>query len=829
MHGTDPGGHGREHPDGDAAGPWLATDRHRFNAREHTPDSVTRTLTPDTVRRLAEGSTAADVPGPVTLLTAWTAVLHRHTQQRDLLIGLDPASFTDAAAPAGNTPDAATVPLRVRLRPDAAFADERARIHTAVTEALARDPGGTPATDPRAVAGRAPAPSLRHGTWDVALTLDSGPVHTHLTLHYNASLFTRATAQWILGHCATLLTAAVATPGTPVRELPVQDEPAPAPWRLPVPDGYRPPEPARRGEGLVDRFRRTAAAHPARLAVTGPQGSLTYAELDRVSDTVARRLRRTAGPGDRVALLYGHDVGAVAAIWAVLKTGAAYVPLDPRQPDGRLTRLLTDADCTTLVCDPALADRAGSLARGARTVPADPFDIAVTSPAPPEAPTPGDPDAPAYLLHTSGSTGRPKAVVQSHANVLAHTLAYADRLRIGPRDHIPLLARYTFDAAVMDLYAALLTGATLHVEDPVATAPELRERLRRAATTVLHTTPTLFRHLVGDLPEEGGPDPAFASVRAVVLGGEEAGQHDLRRFLAAFGRNAALVNGLGPTECTLIAQYLAGATDLGGTALPVGHPVEGISLRLLDEEGRGTELLGELEVRGERVAHGYWNEPDATAAAFGTGADGTRHYRTGDLARRRADGALVFAGRKDRQIKLRGHRIEPGEIEAALRSHPTVAEAVVAVDTRAPAPRLVGYVTPATGFPPDTGELLAYLARTLPDHAVPWRIVALDRLPLGPTGKVDRARLPAPGELPSDAAAAPTTPLERTVAQLWCRVLGTDSADLHGNFMAAGGDSVRLLTLLGDVRRELDAEVPLLEFLAAPTIDTLVKLIERET
>lgn len=829
MQGSESTGHGREHPDDEVAGPRLATDRHRFSAREHTAQHVTTTLGKETGTRLAEVSAAAGVPATVTVLAAWAAVLHRHTGQREQLIGLDTASFTDAPAPP-------TVPLPVRLRTDAPFAEELTRLHDAVTDTLSGGDAVAAPADPRAVAGRSPAPSLRHGTWDVALTLDPGRGRTGLTLHYNASLFTRATALWILGHCARLLAEAVAAPGTPLRDLPVQDEPENVPWHLPVPDGYGAPAAVRPGESLVDRFRDTAATHPDRLAVTGSRGGLTYADLDRVSDTVARRLRRSAGPGTRVALLCGHDVDAVAAIWSVLKTGAAYVPLDPRQPDSRLTRLLTDADVGAIVCDPALTARAGVLSRGGRVVPIDALDVLKTLDAsgpaeqPPSAErAPGDADALAYLLHTSGSTGRPKAVAQSHANVLAHTLTYARRLRVGPGDRIPLLARYTFDAAVMDLYAALLTGASLHVVDPVATAPELRERLGHASVTVLHGTPTLFRHLVGDLPEDTGPDPAFASVRAVVLGGEEAGQHDLRRFLAAFPRDSSLVNGLGPTECTLVAQYLASPADLAGTALPVGHPVEGVSLRLLDEDGRPTELLGELEVRGDCVAHGYWKEPAATDAAFGTGPDGTRHYRTGDLVRRRADGALVFAGRKDRQIKLRGHRIEPGEIEAALRSHPTVAEAVVTVDTRAASPRLVGYVTPATGFPPDTAELLAYLARTLPDYAVPWQVLALDRLPLGPTGKVDRSRLPVPEEVSAVIPAAPTTPLEQAVAAIWCRVLGTASADLHGNFMAAGGDSVRMLTLLTDVKDELGAEAPLMEFLAAPTIATLVKLIERET
>ncbi|MFD4831253.1 AMP-binding protein [Streptomyces uncialis] len=855
----------------------LISDLPRLTAREYRRGTVSAGLGEETAILLDAVSRDADVPLPVTVLTAWAAVLHRHSQQTGFLLGADPAVFigNDEEHPAGDAmvlKESAVVrsgfvPVHVALRPAAPFHHELPRLRAAVTLALRSGEPERP-TPFRAVLGGADTAAVRAAAPDVALCLerDTDGAAT-LSLHYNASLFTRPTAVWMLSHCLTLLAAAARKPALPVRDLPVLEPPGsdhtaldvdlpdgvapntakPGTWTLPVPEGFVYPAPAEQGETLTARFRRTAAAQSERLAVTGASGSLSYAELNQLSHHTARQLRRFAGPDQRIALLCGHDIGAVVGVWSALAAGAAYVPLDPRQPNGRLGRLLADADVSALLCDHELADRAASLARGKRVIP-----IRLTSPAPghvPDAAAGNPPSAEpmskeqqgaassqlAYLLHTSGSTGRPKAVAQTQGNVLAHALTYAARLRIGPGDQIPLLARYTSDAGVMDLYGALLTGATLHVTDPLLPAPQLRDRLAAVRATLVHCTPTLFRHLTGDLSD--GPDspdrslctaPPLPTVRAVVLGGEEATQQDLRAFLSAFPRHCSLINGLGPTECTLALQYRASRADLGGTVLPVGYPVEEVQVRLLDLEGQPTELRGELEIRSERVARGYWGQPDLTERVFGGGSDGpTSTYRTGDLLRLRADGALVFDGRTDRQIKIRGHRVEPGEVEMVLRGHPTVAEAVVTVDTEGMAPRLVGYVTPATALPPEPEELLGYLERALPEYAVPSRLHTLQELPLGPTGKLDRARLPIP-----DAAAAPdsepATLVERVASAIWCRVLGLASAGLRSGFMASGGDSIRLLQLISAVRDSLGVEIEVVEFLASPNLASLAGLIERD-
>ncbi|MCC9306037.1 amino acid adenylation domain-containing protein [Kitasatospora sp. RB6PN24] len=808
-----------------------------------SPDGATATELPGDLPRLATGgftpgtaehrlpaattAALAALPGapsePVVLLAALAAVLHRHTGSTELLIGLDPRLLRPELAPA-------LVPLRLAVDPAGPFDELVRETARAGAEALAHGAELPQGAAPVTIAVQpAPLTTAISAGIDATFGWDRQDGVSTLSLRYDSSRFTRAGAAWLLDHLATLLGNAVADPSRPVRELPVQHQPvAEADWPVPTPPGYVAPAPPGAAESLVDRFRAVVAAHGDRIAVTGPSGRYRYAELDAVTDRIAHRLRPHTAAGGRVALLCEHDVGAAIGVWSVLKSGAAYVPLDPRQPDGRLARILANAQVSVLACDPALADRARVLARELPVL-----SMEQPGPAPEEVPSgPAGADSLAYLLHTSGSTGTPKAVLQSHRNVLAHALGYADRVRIGAGDQVPLLARFTFDAAVMDLFGALLTGATLHVTDPLLPAPQLRARLAALDAAVLHCTPTLFRHLVGDLPERAsGPEPSLTGVRAVVLGGEEATRQDLRRFLTAFPRGAVLINGLGPTECTLALQHLATRADLDRPTLPVGRPVPGVGVRLLDADGHPTEVYGELELLGDRVALGYWGPSHTAAPAFTTHPDGTRGYRTGDVARRLPDGTLVFLGRRDRQLKIRGHRLEPGEIESALRAHPTVAQAAVVVDDRAAPPRLVAFVSAATAFPPDARELVGYLSRILPDYAVPAQVVPLESMPLGPTGKLDRSRLPLPDPHAAPTAESddehPRTELELALARLWCRVLATSGAGLHSNFMAAGGDSLRMLALLDAVREELGVEVPLLDFLATPTIAGMAHLIDR--
>jgi amino acid adenylation domain-containing protein len=580
----------------------------------------------------------------------------------------------------------------------------------------------------------------------------------------------------------------------------------------------------RDGETLVDRFRRVVADSAGRDAVVAGVRRVSYGDLDAATDSLAARLVDARMPGKTVALLCPHDESAVIAIWAALKAAATYVPLDPTHPDGRLRQLTKVAGVGAVICDPSLADRSTRLFPSLAALVVDDTAVAFDAELPNQ-----DAAGIAYFLHTSGSTGRPKAVMQSVENVLAHATAYTSRLRIGVGDQLPLLARYTFDAAVMDIFGALLTGATLHVLDPASTeGTELRRAIREAATTVLHCTPTLFRHLVGT----GGEAErlAFETVRAVVLGGEEVVRSDLEAFYSTFSSDCVLINGLGPTECTVALQHVATPADLSSHTVPVGRPVDGVRAELAAVDESGDDGIGELVIHTNRVALGYFGDADGTAEAFGVDADGIRFYRTGDLARKLPNGEFVFAGRKDRQIKIRGHRVEPAEVEALLRAHPTVAQAAVVIDAEDTTHvRLIAYVTSATMVAAVGSELVAYLRRNLPDYAVPAGIIVVEAFPMGPTGKLDHGSLPRLDQANAAAASSePRTPTEIAIASIFADVLRAGRVGLGDDFMALGGDSLQTLDVLARLRAELGITLSLQEFLIASTVAALAHQVDRK-
>lgn len=819
----------------------LPADRRRDPATPATVRDVEIPVPAGTVtaiRRYCDehGTTPCSV-----FLAALLAVLHRHTGERDLLVGLptmDTAVRT-VVEPAG--PFTGLVDQVHR-----ASATARARAGVPLSRVMRMPEPGRDLSHLMAVTfayldasatgnGFDPAPGQHVA--DLGFTVTEAGGATLLGVRYNAAVFGYPTAARLLRHCATLLAEAVRAPDRPAAAVPVEaGSPPRQPWPLSMPSGYAPPRPAGPDESLVDRFRTTVTAHGARLAVRGASGAYTYAELDRVTEDTAVRYRRVMPDGGRIALLCEHDVGSVVGVWSALKAGAGYVPLDPRHPDGRLTQILSDAAVAAVSCDARLVARATALAAGAPVVPLAPVAPEVFGTDPPLPAVASD--TLAYLLHTSGSTGRPKGVMQTQRNVLAHALTYATRLRIGPDDRIPLLSRYTFDAAVMDLFGALLAGASLHLVDPYQQdARALWSSLAELGASILHCTPTLFRHLAA--AAKARADTALSSVRAVVLGGEEATHSDLRDFARALPSGCVLVNGYGPTECTMALQHLVRPSDKWRPTVPIGHPVEGVDAYLVDDRGQVTEVLGELVLRSRHVAAGYWNRPEDTERAFGTEPagtdpegtepkgthpDGTACYRTGDVAYRLPDGAFLFRGRKDHQVKIRGHRVEPAEAEALLRAHPTVGKAAVVVDQRGECgPQLVGYVTSPAPMPADPDELVAYLGRHLPDYLVPSHVMVLDALPVGPTGKLDRSRLPAPVERsPVAAGDRPQTPLEQAIAGVWCEILGRESVGLRDNFVSLGGDSLQIMTLLGRLG-DHGIDMSLLEFLTAPTIEAIVK------
>ncbi|MEW5926797.1 MAG: amino acid adenylation domain-containing protein, partial [Gemmatimonadota bacterium] len=654
-----------------------------------------------------------------------------------------------------------------------------------------------------------------------------------LVLVYAAELFEDARMEEALRQLATLLGAVAADPELRVSRVPLLTPEERA--RLAVTargiGTDRPFAEFARGDveqTIPARFAAQVRLHPGRLAVRTRTARLTYAELDRAAEGVARAILRArpAGP-ERVALLLEHDAAMIVGVLGVLRAGKTYVPVDPLYPRERSAYVLEDSGAAALVTNRANLALARELA-GGRIPLVDVEDAAAGLDRPAPAAAPVSPDEPAYILYTSGSTGQPKGVVQTHRNVLHFIRVYTNNLRIGHDDRLTLFSSYTFDAAVMAIYGALLNGAALLPFDwREEAAAGVAEWMRREGITLYHSTPTVFRHLVGELPE----GERFPDVRLVVLGGEETQSRDVEAFRAHFGPGAVLVNGLGPTESTVTLQnFVRHDTPLPRGTVPVGHPVEDTEVVLRSALGEQVAVygVGEIVIRSAHVAPGYWRKPEQTAAAFADEGGGIRSYRTGDLGRRLPDGALEFMGRADFQVKVRGFRVEPGEVEAALRAHPAVREAVVAAREDGRGGRwLAGYVVPAGGAAaPSAEELRGWLRDRLPEYMVPAAFVALETLPLTPSGKTDRLALPAPERAEGAETVAPRTATEEVLAGIWAETLGVDAVGATDDFFALGGHSLLATRVVSRVREALGVEVPLRALFEAPTVEALAERVE---
>ncbi|WP_307674373.1 non-ribosomal peptide synthase/polyketide synthase [Streptomyces sp. V4I2] len=526
---------------------------------------------------------------------------------------------------------------------------------------------------------------------------------------------------------------------------------------------------------LPQLFEDRAARTPQATAVVCGGHELTYGELNARANRVARLLvEQGAGPGRRVAVRLPRSADLVTVLLAVAKSGAAYVPLDPDFPADRVSYMLEDSRPVLVVDETWLA--------GARTEDLAADDLAAVSP-----------HSPAYVIYTSGSTGRPKGVVVGHAALVNFLDSMARLFALTTEDRLLAVTTVGFDIAALELFVPLLAGARVVLADKDTTRdPQaLAELIDEAGVSVMQATPSLWRALVDEVPT------APAGLRVLV--GGEALPADLADRLLTTARS--VTNLYGPTETTIwsTAGEVAGDSASRGS---IGRPIGNTRVYVLDAALRPAPagVAAELYIAGAGLAHGYLDRAGLTAERFVAdpyGASGTRMYRTGDLVRWSADGELEYLGRVDQQVKVRGHRIEPGEIEAVLLGHEEVSRAAVVVREDPPGDkRLVAYVV---GGAPE--ELRTHLARTLPEYMVPAAFVTLDALPLTPNGKIDRKVLPAPDFAAVASGRAPRTAREETLCALFAEVLGVPEAGVDDSFFALGGDSIVAVRLVGRARR----------------------------
>ncbi|MGW4755156.1 amino acid adenylation domain-containing protein [Streptomyces chartreusis] len=590
-------------------------------------------------------------------------------------------------------------------------------------------------------------------------------------------------------------------------------------------------------EGIIDRLCAQFRATPAAIAVNTGHDTLTYAELDTASAALATRLR--AGgvrPGDLVGLLTEPGADTVAGVVGILRAGAGWVPLDATHPVARLQDQVSRTGATAVVCHAPTRETA-VLLDGTTAITAD--DRSPATP-PRTAPPLPDPDAIAYVIFTSGSTGRPKAVPITHRSMLNYLDWALTTFGYGPGDHLVQTASVCFDASVRQLLAPLLVGATVHTlsRDLLRDPEALLDRLVDDRITVWSSVPTLWERLLTAAETraiQDGTPPDLSALRWVHVGGEALSAAHVRRWFdlvdARGGAEHRISNLYGPTESTINATCHVIDTRPSDDVrqLPIGRPVAGTELAVVAEDGRPCAAgeAGELHIAGTGLTPGYLGDPELTAAAF-VERDGRRWYRSGDRVRQAPGGVLEFLGRLDDQVKVRGHRVELGEVEAALLTHPDVARAaVLLVDGR-----LMAYVEPRSGSAePDTRAVRAFLSRVLPPYMLPGRVHTIRTMPLTGTGKIDRRQLAGdtaaaststnvdgctgheanrPDEPPRPEpepqySTPPATPTERTVARIWSNLLDVSDVCREDDFFELGGDSILVLELFARLREELPA------------------------
>jgi amino acid adenylation domain-containing protein len=651
-------------------------------------------------------------------------------------------------------------------------------------------------------------------------------------IDYNSRRFDDGAIDRLLGHLQTLLEGMVAMPDRPLAELPILT-------------------PSERHQLLVEWsntevvypqdkcvhqiFEEQVIRSPESIAVTFGEQSLTYQQLNQQSNQVAHYLQTLGvGADSLVGLCVDRSLEMVIGILAILKAGAAYVPLDPTYPSERIAYVLGDASISVLLTQTHLRENLPACTVVDLT---GSEEIAEQSQDNPNCKV--TPDHLAYVIYTSGSTGNPKGVLVTHANVVRLFSATAAWYNFNAQDVWTLFHSYAFDFSVWELWGALFYGGRVVVvpyhisRDP----HEFYHLLSREQVTVLNQTPSAFRQLIH--AEAGIEPPQPLNLRFVIFGGEALELQSLKPWFDRHGdRQPQLVNMYGITETTVHVTYRPIALkDLGGSASVIGYPIPDLQIYLFDRYQQPVPIgvAGEIYVGGKGVTRGYLNRPQLTAERFlpnsFTASPDDRLYKTGDLARYQANGELEYLGRIDHQVKIRGFRIELGEIKAALAQHPAVRENVVIVREDNGGKRLVAYLVPYPGQHSTVSDLQQFLQRTLPEYMVPAVFMWIEALPLTVNGKVDQRRLPAPGRTRPQLAqilVLPQTPIEQQLADLWGKILDLEQIGIDDNFFELGGTSLLGAQVLEQIEQQMGVVVRAVKLYQYPTVHALAQYLTQE-
>lgn len=659
--------------------------------------------------------------------------------------------------------------------------------------------------------------------------------HFRLSLGYNSDLLDAEFAARMLDHFRNVLTAVIASPDTPISLIPVMDDLETGRMlemgtgeKIDVPEGV---------ECIHQWIERRAAANPDAIALECGDRRLGYAELNARANGLAGKLAELGiRPDDRVAVLLPRSPEFVVTLLAVLKSGGAYVPLDPQQPPRRWAEIVTQSGARAVVTDaafdavlPPLPSPVARMVVG----PVETFAPVVTNP-----PTAARQGNLAYVIYTSGSTGKPKGVMIEHRSLINYVHAVIHAYRLLPSDRVLQFASLGFDAHVEEVFPALCVGATVvpRTEEMLASFPAFLAACADARITVLSLPTAYWHELVATMEERDLMSPP--ALRLMIIGGERAMPERVASWTERVGRNVRLLNTYGPTEATVIATCHEARESAGdaGLPVPIGKPIANVVARVLDDRMQPVPVCvsGELYLGGAALARGYLDDPELSARQFVADpfVDGGRLYRTGDLARWRPDGELEFLGRVDAQVKLRGFRVEPEEIEATLIEHPDVTHAVAAAVPDATGTiRLAVAIAGRDGITPTVTELRDFAAERLPKFMVPSVFAVMPRMPMTANGKIDRKAVAADleqraRETPAVEYEVPATDAERRLALLYGELLGIARVGRHDNFFDLGGHSLLALRLVTRLHMDFGVELPLATVFSRPTVAELATMLD---
>ncbi|MDV7222405.1 non-ribosomal peptide synthetase, partial [Streptomyces prunicolor] len=825
------------------------TDRPRPVATDHRGDSVPFELPAEPHHRIAELARSTGTTTFMVVQAALATLLTKLGAGTDIPVGAPVAGRTDEAldelvglfvntlvlrTDTSNNPTFLELLERVRETDLAAYSHQDVpfeRVVEAVNpqRVLARHPlfqvflslrsdSDSALELPGLTTAPVPTP-LEFSRFDLSFDLeeqygpDGHPAGIKGVLRYSTELFDRTTVETCAARLTRILDAAVATPEQRLDRLDIL-EPAERDVLLEKWNGT-----TAEATGLLtqDLVRERAAATPDRVAVISAGVEMTYGELDARANRLAHELiRRGAGPEQLVGIVVPRSLDLVVTMLAVLKSGAAYVPIDPGFPADRVRHILRQTRSVCTVTTSAVPD---TLFAGSST-PRLLVDRGPTAPHP-DGPTDDDlralprPGHPAYVIFTSGSTGRPKGVVVPHTALTNFLSAMREQVRLTPDDRLLAVTTVSFDIAALEIYLPLISGATVVLADDstVRDPQALRALAATGRATVMQGTPSLWGTLLGK------DDAVFRGLHMLV--GGEALPPSLAETMAA--RGTRITNLYGPTETTIWSTSAEVTAETADAPL-IGTPILNTRVYVLDDllSPVPPGVVGDLYIAGDGVARGYLHDPGRTAERFVAdpfGAAGSRMYHTGDRVSWTEAGSLDYVGRTDEQVKIRGYRIELGEIEAVMLRHPLVAQAVAMVREDQPGDkRLIGYVVAEPGAgAPDVEQLRAHTSALLPEYMVPSTYVVLDALPLTPNGKLNRRQLPAPVYAGEANSRGPRSPQEEILCGLFAEVLSVPSAGVDDSFFDLGGHSLLAARLISRVRSVLGVELPIRALFDTPT------------